>query len=195
MFDVTIQDMCTPGYSKKVRAVPRALRIQVYRKYGITSSNPGDYQLDHLIPLSLGGSNSIRNLWPQSYNTSPWNAYVKHTLEDAISYLKVVNRSETNTSGFGRLRSLSPRNERAMFEANLYCEIKSGLEHGGFVPRGRRAEDGRNPDHYKLTEVSSVSYAVRTKRNVRETDGTVVFSLDPILTGGSSLTFDYAAPR
>ena len=37
------------------------------------------------------------------------------------------------------------------------------------------------------------SYAVRTKRNVREADGTVVFSLDPILTGGSSLTFEYAA--
>jgi len=33
---------------------------------------------------------------------------------------------------------------------------------------------------------------VRTKRNVREGDGTVVFSLDPILTGGSALTFEYA---
>ncbi|MGA8660394.1 MAG: HNH endonuclease signature motif containing protein [Chthoniobacterales bacterium] len=66
VFDVTIQDICIPGYSKKVRAVPRAFRIQAYRKYGITSPNPGDYQLDHLIPLSLGGSNSIRNLWPQS---------------------------------------------------------------------------------------------------------------------------------
>ena len=42
------------------------------------------------------------------------------------------------------------------------------------------------------TELSSISYAVRTKRNVREADGTVVFSLDPILTGGSSLTFEYA---
>jgi Circularly permutated YpsA SLOG family len=38
-----------------------------------------------------------------------------------------------------------------------------------------------------------ISYAVRIKRNVREADGTVVFSLDPILTGGSSLTFEYAA--
>jgi hypothetical protein len=33
---------------------------------------------------------------------------------------------------------------------------------------------------------------VRTKRNVREGDGTVVFSLDPILAGGSALTFEYA---
>ncbi len=69
VFEVTIQDMCVPGYSRKVRAVPKALRNQAYRNYGITSPNPGDYQLDHLIPLSIGGSNSIKNLAPElSYN-------------------------------------------------------------------------------------------------------------------------------
>jgi hypothetical protein len=76
--------------------------------------------------------------------------------------------------------------------AGLDFAIEVGLEHGSFVPRGRRAEDGRISEHYHLTELSSVSYAVRTKRNVREGDGTVVFSLDPILTGGSALTFEYA---
>jgi hypothetical protein len=70
--------------------------------------------------------------------------------------------------------------------------IEVALEHGGFVPRGRRAEDGKIPVLYHLTELSSISYAVWTKRNVREGDGTVVFSLDPILTGGSALTFEYA---
>src|SRR5262249_14008179 len=75
--------------------------------------------------------------------------------------------------------------------AGLDFAIEVGLEHGGFVPRGRRAEDGRISEHYHLTELSSVSYAVRTKRNVREGDGTVVFSLDPILTGGSALTSEY----
>ena len=64
--------------------------------------------------------------------------------------------------------------------AGLDFAIEVGLEHGGFVPRGRRAEDGRIPGQYHLTELSSISYAVRTKRNVREADGTVVFSLDPI---------------
>ena len=62
VFDVTIQDICTPGYSKKVRAVTAKLKRQAHAEYGITSWEPGDYEVDHLIPLSLGGSNSIRNL-------------------------------------------------------------------------------------------------------------------------------------
>jgi hypothetical protein len=66
VFDVTAQDVCVPGYAKKVRAVPAWLKRRAYAEYGITEYKPGDYEVDHLIPLSLGGSNSIRNLWPQS---------------------------------------------------------------------------------------------------------------------------------
>jgi hypothetical protein len=80
-FDVTAQDVCVPGYAKKVRAVPAWLKRQAYAEYRITEYKTGDYEVDHLIPLSLGGSNSIRNLWPQSTKTSPWNSYVKDALE------------------------------------------------------------------------------------------------------------------
>jgi hypothetical protein len=65
-FDVTVTDVCVPGYAKKVRAVPAWLKRKAYAEYGITQYKTGDYEVDHLIPLSLGGSNSIRNLWPQS---------------------------------------------------------------------------------------------------------------------------------
>jgi hypothetical protein len=77
-FDVTAQDVCVPGYAKKV---PAWLKRQAYAEYGITEYKTGDYEVDHLIPLSLGGSNSIRNLWSQSTKTSPWNSYVKDALE------------------------------------------------------------------------------------------------------------------
>ena len=70
VFEVTLQDICTPEYSRKVRAVPTHLKKQAYARYGITSWEPGDYEIDHLIPLSLGGSSSIRNHWPQSTTTS-----------------------------------------------------------------------------------------------------------------------------
>src|SRR5689334_19550217 len=56
--DVTPDDICTPGYSKKVRDVPESVKRQVYETYGIASHQPREYEVDHLISLELGGSNS-----------------------------------------------------------------------------------------------------------------------------------------
>jgi hypothetical protein len=81
------QDVCVPGYAKKVRAVPAWLKRQASAEYGITQYKTGNYEVDHLIPLSLGGSNSIRNLWPESTKTSPWNSYVKDALERKLHKL------------------------------------------------------------------------------------------------------------
>ena len=81
---VTSGDICVSGYSQKVRNVPADLKQQVYAEYGITSHQPGEYEVDHLISLELGGSNSIKNLWPQSYITKPWNAHVKDKLENEL---------------------------------------------------------------------------------------------------------------
>ncbi len=84
VLEVTKEDLCTPGYTKKVRDVPAAVKNQVFVLYGITSHEAGEYEVDHLIPLELGGSNSIRNLFPQSYRTQPWNAHVKDRLENKL---------------------------------------------------------------------------------------------------------------
>ena len=73
-FDLTAQDVCAPGYAKKVRAVPAWHKRQAYAEYGITEYKPGDYEVAPFIPLSLGGSNSIRNLWPESTKSAPWNS-------------------------------------------------------------------------------------------------------------------------
>ena len=82
--DVTKDDICVPGYSGKVRNVPQSVKEQAYSDYGITHRAKGQYEIDHLISLELGGSNSIRNLWPQSYLTKPWNAHVKDALENRL---------------------------------------------------------------------------------------------------------------
>jgi hypothetical protein len=37
--------------------------------------------MDHIIPLVIGGTNSPKNLFPQSYKTCPHNAWIKDRLE------------------------------------------------------------------------------------------------------------------
>jgi hypothetical protein len=76
--------------------------------------------------------------------------------------------------------------------AGLDFAIEVGLAHGGYVPKGRKAEDGRIDEKYALVELSSSSYPERTKRNVRESDGTVILSLSENLSGGSALSLSYA---
>jgi hypothetical protein len=97
-FDVTVQDLCVPGYTKKVRNVPAEMKREVYREYGVTSHSPGDYEADHLIPLELGGSNSIENLWPESHRTSPWNAQVKERLESKLHELVCSGQLDLKTA-------------------------------------------------------------------------------------------------
>ena len=79
--------ICMPGYTKTVRDVPQGVKNLIYRAYGITSHKPGEYEIDHLVSLELGSSNSIRNLWLQSYVTEPPNAHVKDRLENKLHEL------------------------------------------------------------------------------------------------------------
>jgi hypothetical protein len=80
----TVDEMCTPGYTKTVRDVPWSLKKKVFERYGIDPKNSSQYEVDHLISLQLGGSNDITNLWPQAYGTKPWNARVKDKLENYL---------------------------------------------------------------------------------------------------------------
>jgi hypothetical protein len=60
----TAADVCTPGWATEHRHVTEEMRDQVYAEYGRTRG-PDCCEVDHLIPLELGGSNEMRNLWPQ----------------------------------------------------------------------------------------------------------------------------------
>ncbi len=67
----TAGEICTPGYTTQVRNVPVEVKDQVYAEYGIASHEPGQYEVDHLIALELGGSNDIANLWPEPADPRP----------------------------------------------------------------------------------------------------------------------------
>ena len=75
--------------------------------------------------------------------------------------------------------------------AGLDAAIACGIPHGGWCPKGRKAEDGPIPERYQLTETAGASYLARTERNVKQSDGTVIFTIGA-LSGGSLRTVDFA---
>ncbi len=71
--------------------------------------------------------------------------------------------------------------------AALDFAMEWNIPHGGWIPKGRLAEDGRLPRKYRLKEIESTNYAQRTEQNVVDSDATLIFSHGR-LTGGSLLT-------
>jgi len=78
--------------------------------------------------------------------------------------------------------------------AALDIAIKLNISHGGWCPRNRHAEDGKIADIYKMRETQSTQPEVRTKLNVSDSDGTLVFvPVMPItVNDGTNLTIESA---
>jgi len=78
--------------------------------------------------------------------------------------------------------------DRGGWEAAIWCE----LPYGGWIPKGRKSEDGEIPFKYEgLKETSSKDYLARTEANVIDSDATLVFCYGPP-SGGSKKTVDFA---
>jgi hypothetical protein len=76
--------------------------------------------------------------------------------------------------------------------AALDAAMDAGVEIGGWVPQGRRAEDGMIEDKYaNLKETESPHYEDRTRHNVRDSDATLIITHGE-LHGGSRFTRDMA---
>ncbi len=71
--------------------------------------------------------------------------------------------------------------------AALDFAIDNDIPHGGWVPKGRLAEDGVISNRYDVVETDSPDYNVRTEKNVMDSDGTLIVS-HGALAGGSALT-------
>jgi hypothetical protein len=73
------------------------LQQAVFSEYGLADSSRIAYALDYLITPALGGSDDIKNLWPQPYS-STWNAGVKDQLEDHLHELVCQGRVQLTTA-------------------------------------------------------------------------------------------------
>ena len=76
--------------------------------------------------------------------------------------------------------------------AGLDWALGHHVAHGGWCPKGRRAEDGTVPTQYELAEMPRPGYLQRTEWNVRDSDATVIFTLADQLIGGSLRTAGFA---
>ncbi|MBK5291590.1 MAG: HNH endonuclease [Acidobacteriia bacterium] len=95
---VTMDDVCEAGMADTVRLVPAHVARQVFAAYGIHEPPPRAYELDYLITPALGGSDNIRNFWPQPYGAIVWNAHFKDALEDHLHRLVCAGKLDLATA-------------------------------------------------------------------------------------------------
>lgn len=88
--------ICRAGWSEHVRHVTESTKRAVYGEYGIRVHREGRYEIDHLVPLEDGGSNSIANLFPEAASPAP-GFHTKDRLEN-----------RTHAQICARTRSLRP---------------------------------------------------------------------------------------
>jgi hypothetical protein len=73
--------LCSP---RPALEVPAAVRKSVFDHYGIDRPKAEDYELDFLIPSSLGGTADPKNLWAEPLKRLEWNAHIKNALEQHL---------------------------------------------------------------------------------------------------------------
>lgn len=115
--NVTAEMLRSPKFIKAARNVPESEKREVFRRYGIPWEQRSSFEVDHLIPLCLAGSNSISNLFPQLYS-GPWNARQKDRLEMYL-HRQVLK---------GKMNLSEAQQAIALNWTNAY--VKAGLKQG-----------------------------------------------------------------
>ncbi len=117
------------------------------------------------------------------------------TLRKAIIMVRQYKRLRRGRHEFGEssaaIKKIISGGQTGVDRSALDVALALGIPCGGWCPKGRRAEDGRIPAHYPLTETTAKDYRVRTRRNVRDSDGTLILTRGS-LSGGTALTLRLA---
>ena len=78
----------TPGRiarsEKDRRGVTLAMEQKVFARYRLPWTRRAEFKIDHLIPLELGGADTLDNLWPQSVRMRPYGADRKELLTEVL---------------------------------------------------------------------------------------------------------------
>lgn len=128
--------VCRSGFASSIRNVPPAEKEAVYNRYH-AAHIPYAHEVDHLISLELGGSNDIRNLWPEPY-AGRWGARTKDLLENRLHDLVCAGRLRLAFA-----QRIEARNWVAAYRRYVSAAPPSsssapseGARRGGASPRG-----------------------------------------------------------
>ncbi|MCU1385849.1 MAG: hypothetical protein JWL71_4546 [Acidobacteria bacterium] len=80
---VTKEQICAPGYAASIKVTKESTKEEAFSRYGLRDGKSTTEVLDHLIPIELGGTDSIENLWPEPAH-GQWNATQKDALEQKM---------------------------------------------------------------------------------------------------------------
>ena len=70
---VTKEQICAPGYAASIKATKNSIKEDAFMRYGLRDGVSTTEVLDHLIPVELGGTDNVENLWPEPVK-GEWNA-------------------------------------------------------------------------------------------------------------------------
>jgi hypothetical protein len=121
--------------------VPESEKEAVYARYGVAHV-PNAHEVDHLISLEVGGSNDIRNLWPEPY-AGRWGARTKDVLENRLHDLVCS----------GRLSLQSAQHQEAANWVAAYKRYVGGTPGGG----GGGGGDGSSTGGYYASSYPTAS--------------------------------------
>jgi hypothetical protein len=94
--EVALADLCSAGEEEVVRSVPSSLRERIFQEYGIGGVPATEFEIDYLITPGLGGSDDVRNLWPEPHSNTVWNSFVKDQLEDRLHHMVCERKISLN---------------------------------------------------------------------------------------------------
>jgi len=173
-----------PAMEMRICQLALLVGPSVVRTHGLFVPNEARYQTA-LRPDTLG----ICRIAPAGSEKSPNRPFWVSGNSEAIAVSTFVRR---HTSLSPMLQRIHSGGQTGADIAALEVALDHDFPHGGWCPKGRRSLAGPIPDCFQLVETPSDDYLQRTEWNVRDTDGTVVFTLAEEATGGSLKTIEYA---
>ena len=80
---VTKEQVCAADYATAMKPLKESTKDEAFGRYGVRLDHANGDVLDYLVPIELGGSDDLENLWPQPAH-GEWNAEKKDALEQKL---------------------------------------------------------------------------------------------------------------